>query len=116
MSRSLQIGSTAGSSSSCGEQECPKRHQTLKALIDWSSTSSRGRAEELWARAAVFANGFGLSALEAVCADGQIPPESITATRLPTLNEKSIFVREEHGGRVRFRMLDHSRVWAGSVT
>ncbi|WP_213573427.1 LuxR C-terminal-related transcriptional regulator [Rhodococcus sp. USK13] len=91
-----------------GSRSAPKRHQTLKALIDWSYDLCAVREQELWARAAVFANGFGLSALEAVCADEQIPPETILDT-VAELTEKSIFVREEHGGRVRFRMLETIR-------
>ncbi|WP_213575142.1 LuxR C-terminal-related transcriptional regulator [Rhodococcus sp. USK13] len=91
-----------------GSRNLPERHQTLQALIDWSYELCTPAEQTLWARASVFAGGFGLDALEAVCADELLAEEVILDT-VAGLTDKSILIRGEHGGRVRFRMLETIR-------
>ncbi|WP_406034230.1 LuxR C-terminal-related transcriptional regulator [Nocardioides sp. NBC_00163] len=91
-----------------GSRNLPERHQTLQALIDWSRELCTPAEQRLWARASVFAGGFGLDALEAVCADELLAKEVILDT-LAGLVDKSILIRGEQGGRVRFRMLETIR-------
>lgn len=86
----------------------PERHRTLEALIDWSHDLCNPSERMLWARAATFAGSFSLQALEAVCADDALPVETIVDT-LSALVDRSIFIREVQGDRVRFRMLDTIR-------
>lgn len=91
-----------------GSRNLPERHQTLQALIDWSHELCTPAEQALWARASVFAGGFGLDALEAVCADESLTEAAMLDT-LAGLTDKSIMLRGEHGGRVRFRMLETIR-------
>jgi predicted ATPase/DNA-binding CsgD family transcriptional regulator len=91
-----------------GSRNLPERHQTLQALIDWSHELCTPAEQTLWARASVFAGGFGLDALEAVSADELLAEESVLDT-VAGLTDKSILIRGEHGGRVRFRMLETIR-------
>src|SRR6266581_1793969 len=91
-----------------GSRTAPERHQTLRAAIDWSFDLCTPAEQLLWARASVFAASFDLEAVEAICGDGALPPEAILDT-VAGLTDKSIFIREEHAGHVRFRMLEMIR-------
>jgi non-specific serine/threonine protein kinase len=91
-----------------GSRTAPERHQTLRAAIDWSFDLCTPAEQLLWARASVFAGSFDLEAMEAICADGMLPPEAILDT-VAGLTDKSILIREEHAGHVRFRMLETLR-------
>lgn len=91
-----------------GSRNLPERHQTLEALIDWSYELCTPAEQTLWARASVFAGGFGIDALEAVCADDVLAEEAILDT-VAGLTDKSILIRGEQRGRVRFRMLETIR-------
>lgn len=91
-----------------GSRNLPERHQTLQALIDWSHELCTPAEQTLWARASVFAGGFGLDALEAVCADELLAEGAILDT-VAGLTDKSILIRGEQRGRVRFRMLETIR-------
>jgi predicted ATPase/DNA-binding CsgD family transcriptional regulator len=91
-----------------GSRNLPERHQTLQSLIDWSYELCTPAEQNLWARASVFAGGFGLDALEAVCGDEVIAGGSLL-DMVAGLTDKSILIRGEHGGRVRFRMLETLR-------
>jgi non-specific serine/threonine protein kinase len=88
----------------------PERHRTLEALIDWSHDLCTPSERLLWARAAIFAGSFSLQALEAVCGDESLPEATIIDV-LSSLVDRSIFIREVHGDRVRFRMLDTIRAY-----
>jgi len=94
-----------------GNRSIPQRHQTLRALVDWSHDLCTPGEGLLWARASVFADGFSLTALEAVCVDDALPASELLDT-LAGLVDKSIVLREEHGSHVRFRMLDTIREYA----
>ena len=91
-----------------GNRNAPERHKTLQALIDWSHSLCTPAEQTLWARASVFAGGFTAEALEAVCTDEVLPKHAILDTVCGLL-DKSIFIREEQGNRVRFRMLETIR-------
>ncbi|MFB4319671.1 LuxR C-terminal-related transcriptional regulator [Actinomadura sp. 21ATH] len=84
------------------------RHQTLRAAVDWSHELCSAGERLLWARLSVFAHDFDLDAAEHVCSDGDLPPEHVVEV-VTGLVEKSIVQRADHGGRVRYRMLDTLR-------
>lgn len=84
------------------------RHQTLRALIDWSHDLCSQKERLLWERAAVFADGFGLSSAEEVCAGSGIAREEVVDLVIG-LVDKSILIREEHQQDVRYRMLETIR-------
>lgn len=93
-----------------GDRDLPARHQTLQSLIDWSHELCTPAEQTLWARASVFAGGFQLDALEAVCTDPSLPPEDVLDT-VGSLVDKSIVLPEEQGHQLRFSMLDTVRAY-----
>jgi len=91
-----------------GGSTVPARQRTLQATIEWSFERCTEHEQALWVRSSVFAGGFDIAAATAVCADATLPAPAIldAVTGLVT---KSILVREEHSGQVRFRMLETLR-------
>lgn len=80
-------------------------HQTLQVVIDRSYALCSEDEQVLWARVSVFAGGFDLDAAEVVCVGGGIEPDQVMDL-VGGLVDKSVLVRESHGSRARFRMLD----------
>ena len=84
------------------------RHQTLRALIDWSYALCPEPERAAWAALSAFSGGFDLPAAEAVCATGEVTASTLLDT-LATLVDKSILIADEHDGRIRYRMLETIR-------
>ncbi|MFJ1560909.1 ATP-binding protein [Streptomyces mirabilis] len=91
-----------------GSRTAPERHQTLRALVDWSHELCTATEQRIWARASVFSGSFDLPAIEYVGADEDTPAEEILYV-IHSLVEKSILIRDEHSGGVRYRMLETLR-------
>lgn len=91
-----------------GSRVAVPRHQTLRALIDWSYTLCTEKEQLLWARASVFAGGLDLEAAEAVCSGDGIDANEVLDL-VVGLVEKSVLLREEHGEAVRYRLLETVR-------
>ncbi len=91
-----------------GSRTASARHRTLQATIDWSYELCTLAEQTLWARTSVFADSFDLEGAQAVCGDADLPPEAILDT-VAGLVDKSIVVREERAGQVRFRLLETIR-------
>jgi non-specific serine/threonine protein kinase len=99
------------------------RHQTLRALIDWSYGLCSDRERAAWAALSVFSGGFGLPAAEAVCASDDLTASPVPGTTVPgttvpgttvldtlaALVDKSILIADEHEGRIRYHMLETIR-------
>jgi len=94
-----------------GSRAALPRHQTLRAAIDWSHELLSEAERVLWRRLSVFAGGFSLGAVEAVCAGDLLPARSIVPT-LTSLVEKSIVSADSSNGRGRYRMLETLRQYA----
>jgi predicted ATPase/class 3 adenylate cyclase len=88
-----------------GSRTALPRQQTLRAMMDWSYELLNDRERMLFRRLSVFAGGFTLEAVEAVCADEQIPPEEILDL-VTNLVSKSLVVFEERDGEARYRLLE----------
>jgi len=88
-----------------GSQAVLPRHQTLRAVIDWSYQLCSPPEQTLWARTSVFAGGFDLDAAEAVCAYDGIERERVIDL-VAGLVDKSILISEEHATGARYRQLD----------
>ncbi|MBY8861378.1 protein kinase [Nocardia sp. CA2R105] len=90
-----------------GSRTAPQRQQTLRWCIDWSYRLCTPAEQRLWARLSVFAGGFDIDAVERVCTteSGQGSPLDV----LSSLVDKSVVIREELEGVVRFRMLETVR-------
>ncbi len=90
-----------------GGRTAPARQQTLRWCIDWSYGLCDPAEQRLWARLSVFAGGFELDAAEDVCGADLAPEDPLDV--LSSLVDKSILIRNEAKGVVRFRMLETVR-------
>ncbi|WP_063047422.1 LuxR C-terminal-related transcriptional regulator [Nocardia pseudovaccinii] len=90
-----------------GSRTAPTRQQTLRWCIDWSYQLCTPNEQRIWARLSVFAGGFELDAVEDVCGVDLAPDSLLDA--LSSLVDKSIVIREEPDGVVRFRMFETMR-------
>jgi predicted ATPase/DNA-binding CsgD family transcriptional regulator len=95
---------------SAGSRAVLPRHQTLRAVVDWSYELCSPPEQTLWARASVFAGGFDLAAAEAVCAGEGIDPDQMIDL-VAGLVDKSILTRQDqnHLVTMRYRQLDTIR-------
>jgi non-specific serine/threonine protein kinase len=91
--------------------DVPERQRTLWATIDWSYGLLDEPERCLLRRLSVFSGGFGLDAVEAVCAGGGFDEEDVLDL-ITGLVDKSLVVRGEHAGRARHRLLDSMRAFA----
>ncbi|MEV0346202.1 LuxR C-terminal-related transcriptional regulator [Nonomuraea sp. NPDC050680] len=91
-----------------GSRATLPRHQTLRAMIDWSFGLCSEQEQLMWERASVFADTLDLEAAEAVCSGDGISRDEVIDLVMG-LVDKSVFLREEHGRGVRYRLLDTIR-------
>ncbi|MBT2212628.1 LuxR family transcriptional regulator [Actinomadura sp. NEAU-AAG5] len=84
------------------------RHQTLRAAIDWSHELCSADERLLWARLSVFAADVDLDTAEQVCADEALPADRVFEV-VAGLVDKSVVLRVDRDGAVRYRMLDIMR-------
>ena len=89
----------------------PARHQTLRALVDWSYDLLSSVEQAVLRRLAAFAGGWTLEAAEVVCAGPPVASSDVLLL-LAQLVEKSLVVMEERGGGTRYRFLDTIRHYA----
>ena len=98
-----------------GNRTALKRHQTLRAAIDWSYNLLPPKEQLLFRRLSVFVGGWTLGAAESVCGDeeeqGTVMSDEIL-NLLEQLISKSLASKEEAHGRPRFRMLETIRQYA----
>lgn len=87
------------------------RHQTLRAVIDWSHDLLSAEEQTVFRRLAVFAGGFTLDAAEKVCA-GDSGPKYETIESLGALADKSLVSVDEGADVTRYRMLETVRQYA----
>jgi predicted ATPase/DNA-binding NarL/FixJ family response regulator len=91
-----------------GDPAAQPRHQTLRALIDWSSDLCTEQERLMWSRLSVFRGGFDLRAAESVCFDENVSGCTV-ADLLLSLVDKSVVITEEQDGQLRYRLLEMSR-------
>lgn len=96
-----------------GARTALPRHQTLRALIDWSYDILSDNERLLLRRLSVFAGGWTLEAAEEVCSGNGIEVYEILDL-LTQLVNKSLVVVIEHSrsGETRYRMLETIRQYA----
>ncbi|MFD2415670.1 ATP-binding protein [Amycolatopsis pigmentata] len=86
----------------------PARLQTLRAAIGWSHQLCSPEERRLWAWSSVFSGGFDLAAAETVLAGAGIACGDVV-TLLGGLVDKSVLICENHGPRIRYRLLEPIR-------
>jgi non-specific serine/threonine protein kinase len=80
----------------------------LRALIDWSYELCSEAERTIWSRLSVFYGGFELDAAEVVCSGDGIAPDTVFDL-VASLVDKSIVMRDEQDGRVRYWLLETIR-------
>jgi predicted ATPase/class 3 adenylate cyclase len=89
-----------------GNRTALPRHQTLRALIDWSYDLLSQKEKILWSRLSVFAGGWTINASEEICSDEKLRAEEVFDL-LNALGEKSIIIYDTE--EERYRMLETIR-------
>ncbi|RZL84734.1 MAG: tetratricopeptide repeat protein [Rhodococcus sp. (in: high G+C Gram-positive bacteria)] len=85
-----------------GSRGAPPRHRTLRLCIDWSYELCTVQERVVWSRLSVFTGGFELDAAVEICSNGLGEEELLDV--VTALVDKSILIRNEPSGAVRFRM------------
>lgn len=93
-----------------GSRTALPRHQTMRALIDWSHDLLTSTEQTLFRRLAVFANGWTLPHACAVCGSDMQEWEIIDA--LSSLVDKSLVVASVGASSERFKMFESTREYA----
>jgi predicted ATPase/class 3 adenylate cyclase len=94
-----------------GSRTALPRHQTLRALIDWSYDLLNSEEQIVLDRLSVFAGGWTLEAAEAVTSAGS-GEEWQVLDHLSALVDKSLVQAEEILGSTRYRLLETVRQYA----
>lgn len=85
------------------------RHQTLRATIDWSHDLLGADERHLLAALSVFAGGFSLDSVAAICTDGN---PSRADVQVSALVDSSLVVAMTRNGTTRYRLLETVREYA----
>jgi non-specific serine/threonine protein kinase len=97
---------------SSGGRLATPRHQTIRAMIDWSYDDLPAAQRVLFRRLSVFTGGFERAAAQHVCSgDGLTPVEVLDL--LGTLVDKSLVETDQHAGVTRYRLLETIRRYSG---
>lgn len=96
-----------------GSRTALPRHQTLRAVVEWSWDLLDDAERMLWCRLSVFSGGATVESAEAVCAGPGLPAADVLDT-LTALVDKSLVVvvtDEQAGAEPRYRMLETIRAF-----
>ncbi len=99
-----------------GSRTALPRHQTLRAVVDWSWTLLTGPERIAARRLSVFSGGASLEAAERVCADGETVEREQVLDLLTALADKSLLTAEAASAGnspPRYRMTGTIREYAG---
>ena len=88
-----------------GARTALPRHQTLRAVVDWSYDLLFDDERRLFARLAVFSGGCELTAVEAVCADDEVPVGEILDVVSRLVDKSLAATTSDAGGTTRFTQL-----------
>jgi predicted ATPase/transcriptional regulator with XRE-family HTH domain len=94
-----------------GNRDVSARHQTLRALIDWSYDLLDERERGLLRRLGVFAGSFTVQSAIAVGSSAQLAASDVLDV-LASLIEKSLVLAESGNGERRYRLLESTRAYA----
>jgi predicted ATPase/DNA-binding SARP family transcriptional activator len=94
-----------------GHRTALRRHQTLRATLDWSYELLPAAERTVLHRLAIFAGSFLLDAASAVAADADLPGPAVVDA-VTNLAGKSLVVVEGGGPVTRYRLLESTRAYA----
>ncbi len=95
---------------SAGSRTALPRHQTLRAVVEWSWDLLAEPERVLWRRLAVFPGGATLEAAEEVCAGPGLDRADVLDV-LSALVDKSLVTVSDADGEPRYRMLETIRAY-----
>jgi len=95
-----------------GNRTALPRHQTLRALIDWSYNLLVELERVLLRRLAVFTGGWTLEAAEAVCVGDGVKADAVLDLMNQLVNKSLILAKREQGQEVRYHILETIRQYA----
>ncbi len=93
-----------------GDRAAEPRHQTLRAVVEWSWDLLEDAEQVLARRLTVFAGGATLEAAARVCGLGDLPAADVVEV-LAGLADKSLVETVDEDGRRRYRMLETVRLF-----
>ncbi|MBW8484755.1 BTAD domain-containing putative transcriptional regulator [Actinomadura parmotrematis] len=93
-----------------GSRTALPRHQTLRAVVEWSWDLLDGAERALWRRLAVFQAGATVESAEDVCAGGDLDRDDVLDV-LAALVDKSLVVADTAAEPPRYRMLETIRAY-----
>ncbi|NEA54665.1 AfsR/SARP family transcriptional regulator [Streptomyces sp. SID13666] len=88
-----------------GRRDAPARHQTLRAVIDWSWGLLTNSERSVLSRLAVFAGGCTLPAAEEVCAAQDVPADDVLDVVTRLVDRSLVTLLNSEDGP-RYRMLE----------
>ena len=88
-----------------GSRTALPRHQTLRAVVEWSWELLDDAERTVARRLSVFAGGATLAAAERVCSGAGVPADDVLAV-LASLVDKSLLEATDRDATVRYRMLE----------
>jgi predicted ATPase/DNA-binding SARP family transcriptional activator len=95
-----------------GPRTAPRRHRTLRSVVDWSFELLEAEEKRLFTRLAVFPSGFDLTAVEAVLSEDETVEAGHLADLVAALVDRSMVVRPHARGRGEYRLLQTLRQYA----
>jgi predicted ATPase len=93
-----------------GDRSALPRHQTMRALIDWSYDLLSEQEQTLFRKLSIFAGGCTLQTATAVCGDGK--DELARLEHLSSLVDKSLLQAEPSEAGTRYELLESTRQYA----
>ncbi|KQV83034.1 winged helix-turn-helix domain-containing protein [Rhizobacter sp. Root1221] len=87
-----------------------RRHQTLRAALDWSYQLLSDNEQKVFGRLALFSDGFVVEGAQALAADNNVDAWAVLDL-LSALVDKSL-VLVDNGTRPRYRLLETTRAYA----
>ena len=91
-------------------QHQSRRHQAIRATVEWSYDLLADEEQMLWRRVCVFAGSFGLAAVEAVCSGDGLEQDRIVDL-LARLVDRSILTMRHRGRSSRYGLLETMRLY-----
>jgi predicted ATPase/Tfp pilus assembly protein PilF len=92
-----------------GDRSALARHQTMRALFDWSYDLLTEDEQRVFRALSVFAGGCTLQSAAAVCGENEL----VIFDRLSSLVDKSLLEAEPREGGTRYQFLESMRQYAG---
>ena len=94
-----------------GSRTALPRHQTLRAVVEWSWELLEPDEQAVARRLSLFSGGATLEAAEQVCSGPGLPPEAVLGV-LASLVDKSLIEAAADDRSVRYRMLETVKAYA----